>query len=190
MDVFNFIGARGYEIIHCVNDDDYVVFRGLDGTLRTADWKPILVKRVRGSRREGFRASDCPYYGNDVLILRRSAVDALRDILDAHGELLPLATEDGVELFAFNPQAIDALDVARSTVFGVADDGRLGYVEKHMFFPSVVDGVDMFKISNRRGSTTYLSERFVERFNAANLKGLEFRKVWSSDLPPEAQPKV
>jgi 2-phospho-L-lactate transferase/gluconeogenesis factor (CofD/UPF0052 family) len=31
--------------------------------------------------------------------MRRSAVDALRDILDVNGEVLPLSTDDGVELF-------------------------------------------------------------------------------------------
>jgi hypothetical protein len=183
-----YIGSKGYEIIHCVDRGSWEIFFELDGSSRRTTWKPVRVRRVRGSSREGFRASDSPYYGAECLMFRRSAVDALRDILDAHGELLPLEDEGGIELFAYNPRALDAFDHERTR--GSRDEnGRIELASYHVFIPSVVEGVDVFKQACPRAGTIYVSDRFVKRFKQAKLKGLDFRIVWDSDLPPEAQPK-
>ncbi|MBK9263147.1 MAG: hypothetical protein IPM54_25505 [Polyangiaceae bacterium] len=136
-----------------------------------------------------FRPSDSPSYGSDVLVLRRSAIDALRDMLDAHGELLPLEDEGGVELFLYNPRALDAFDHER-TVGSRDENGRIEMANNHVFIPSVVEGVDIFKQACPRAGTIYVSDRFVQRWKQAKLKGLDFTLAWDSDLPPEAQPNV
>jgi hypothetical protein len=46
--------------------------------------------------RHACKPSDFPWLGGHALILRTTAVEALRDLLEANGEL-PLATADGVE---------------------------------------------------------------------------------------------
>ena len=118
-----------------------------------------------------------------------AAVDALRDILEAHGELLPLQDEGGVELFAHNTWALDAFDHERTD--GSRDEnGRISNANKHVFIPSVVEGVDMFKQAKERAGQIYVSERFLSRWKQAKLKGLDFNLVWDSDLPPEAQPNT
>jgi uncharacterized protein DUF1629 len=170
---------KGYEIINCVNGADYQAFRLLDGTSRKADWKPIRVQRVRAYWNEAFRPADFPWYGDDILVMRRSAVEALRDMLDAHGEVLPLETEDGIELYAFNARVIDALDKERSSLMYFGDEGRILHVKKAVFTPSAVQGVDMFRVPTGT-SSTYVSERFVERVQAAKLTGLTFTEEWSS----------
>jgi hypothetical protein len=179
MNMFKHIGGTGYEIILCPGGDaDYETLRLLDGTARKASWKPIPVQRVRGSKREAFRPSDFPYLGC-ALILRRSAVDALRDMLDAHGELLPLQDDGGVELYVLNMRAIDALDEARSKIDYMGETNRIGYINEPVFIPSAVEGVDIFKLRRKLGQI-YFSDRFVARVKAAKLKGLDFTKVWSS----------
>ena len=121
--------------------------------------------------------------------MRRSAVDALRDILHAHGELLPLVDEGGVELYAHNTWALDAFDHERSV--GSRDEhGRIEIANNHVFIPPVVEGVDIFKQACPRAGTVYLSERFLARWKQAKLKGLDFILAWDSELPPEAQPNV
>jgi hypothetical protein len=189
MYIYDFIGSKGYEILHCVDDEGWEIFAELDGSSRVKTWKPVRVRRVRPSVREGFRPSDSPYRMSHVLIFRRSAVDALRDILDAHGELLPLEDEGGVELFAYNPRALDALDHVRSRGWR-NDEGTLDVVNTHVFFPEVIQGVDVFKLAEKRAGSIYLGERFVQRWKQAKLKGLDFKLAWDSDLPPEAQPNV
>ncbi len=68
------------------------------------------------------RAHDCscgvspvrlPYHAGGTIVFRRTAVDTPRDILDAHGELLPVKEDGGVELFVYNARALDALPKTR-----------------------------------------------------------------------------
>ena len=183
------IGAEGYECINCVDPSDYDVFVDFDGSPRGATWKPIAVLRVRADARSGFKPSDFPWLGFS-LIMRASAVVALRDILEANGEILPLSTDDGVKLFVLNARVIDALDEARSTLVRFPDSDRIMWLKKPAFVESAIEGVDIFRIPNIRGSPTYVSERFVERVKAARLRGLDFNKVWPHDVArnPPAPP--
>lgn len=189
MRIFSYIGATGYEIVHTVGTVDWEIFVEWDGSSQIKKWKPVRVRRVRPSEREAFRASDSPFYGATCLIFRRTAIDALRDMLDAHGELLPLEDEGGVELFAYNPRALDALDhkLTRGSRY---EDGRVYLANYHVFIPSIVEGVDIFKQKCRRAGSIYLSERFIQRWKKYKLKGLDFILAWDSELPPDKQPNV
>ncbi len=102
---------------------------------------------------------------------------------------LYLEDEGGIELFAHNTWALDAFDHERAD--GSRDEnGRISNATKHVFIPSVVDGVDIFKQACERAGAIYVSERFLSRWKQAKLKGLEFRLAWDSDLPPDQQPNV
>jgi hypothetical protein len=191
MRIYEYGRTKGYEMLLLVDDDGSKGFDRLNGKLiGKKKWKPIRVRRVRATRREAGRPSDAPYvFSPGVLVFRRSAVDALRDILDAYGELLPLEDEGGVELFAYNPRALEALDHERTQ--GSRDEhGRVYLPNNHVFFPSVVEGVDIFRQSEKRTSIIFVGERFIQRWKQAKLKGLDFKIAWDSDLPPEAQPNV
>ncbi|MBK8214973.1 MAG: hypothetical protein IPK71_14640 [Myxococcales bacterium] len=110
--------------------------------------------------------------------MRRAAVDALGDILDANGEVLPLSTGDGVELFVLNVRIVDALDEANSSLMKFPGTDRMMRIKKIAFVTSKVEGIDLFRLPHR-ASPTYVSERFVERVKVAGLRGLVFDKVWS-----------
>lgn len=111
--------------------------------------------------------------------MRRTAVNALRDILDASGEVLPLSTDDGVELFVLNARVIDALDEAKSSIMRFPGTNRIMRIKTVAFIASSIDDdVDVFRLPHR-ASPTYVSQRFVDRVKAAGLRGLEFKKVWS-----------
>jgi hypothetical protein len=185
----SYLSSTGYEIINCMNWEGYEAFSKLNEKPASKDWKPVPVRRVRPSLREGFRASDGPFCGSEILIFRRSAVDALRDMLDAHGELLPLEDEGGVKLWAFHPRSIDALDQEK-TQGSRLPDGRIELPRIHVFVPEKVEGVDIFKLAAPRAGGIYLSERFLQRWKQAKLKGLDFYLAWDSDLPPDQQPNV
>lgn len=189
MRIFEYQGSTGYEMLHCVESEGTFTLFELDGSPRADAWTPVRVRRVRPSKREGFRASDSPYFSSMGLVFRRSAVDALRDILDANGELLPLEDEEGVELFAYNVQALDALD-HQLTQGSRYENGRIKMASNHVFIPSIVDGVDIFRQAQERASRVYLSERFLQRWKKAKLKGLDFTLAWDSDLPPDQQPDL
>ncbi|HYH95315.1 imm11 family protein [Hyalangium sp.] len=172
--------AKGYEWVNCYDGSDYEVFDGFDGSSRAEQWRPVKVRRVRADEKQEFNPSDFPWLGADALVMRKRAVDALRDILDAHGEVLPLATDDDIELFVFNARTVDALDEARSSVVKFPGTNRIMHIKQAAFIDSAVRGLDIFRLPHR-ASSTYVSERFVDRVNAAGLVGLEFNKVWSSE---------
>lgn len=190
MKLNEFIGAKGYEILHAVDAQGWDVLTELDGSPRGRTWIPPRVRRVRPSNREGFRPSDAPYpCMSSILVFRHSAVDALRDLLDAYGELLPLEDEGGVELYVYNPRVLEAFDQVLSK--GPRDEhGNLEAATRPVFIPSIVEGVDIFKAGSGRAKEIYLSERFLQRWKKAKLKGLDFTLAWDSDLPPDQQPNV
>ena len=179
MNVFEPMVREGYEWINCVDQADYEVFASFDGSPRKPGWRPLHVVRVRADEHHDSKASDFPWLGSDALVMRRAAVDALRDILEANGEVLPLATEDGVELFVLNARVSDALDEANSSLMKFPGTQRIMRIKKVAFVPSAIEGADLFRLPHR-ASATYVSGRFVERVKAARLRGLVFNEVWSA----------
>jgi len=179
MDMYEPLVAEGYEWVNCCDDSDYEVFLTLDGSSQAGRWQPIKVRRVRADDRQDFKPSDFPWLGADALVMRRRAVDALRDVLEAHGEVLPLVTEDATELLVFNAHAVDALDEDRSNIMRFPGTNRIMRIVKVAFAEAALRGVDIFRLPHR-ASSTYVSQRFVDRVSEAGLVGLEFKKVWSS----------
>lgn len=178
MNFFEPLVREGYEWVNCVDQADYEVFAGFDGSLIADRWKPISVRRVRPDERRDVKPSDFPWLGTNALVMRQSAVDALRDILDANGEVLPLATDDGVQLSVLNARIVDALDEANSSLMKFPGTNRIMRIKKVAFIASKVVDVDLFRLPHR-ASSTYVGERFVERVKTAGLSGLVFNRVWS-----------
>jgi hypothetical protein len=190
MQIFSFTQTTGYEILHPLDEGGFDQFDTLNGQPQGKTWKPMRVERVRATPRQGCKPSDSPFvYSTGAMVFRRSAVDALRDILNAYGELLPLKDAEGVELYAYNPRALDALD-HQLTRGARGDDGLVYNAHYHVFFPSVVEGVDIFRLVDEKAGPIYVSRQFVVRWKQAKLKGLDFILAWDSELPPEKQPNV
>ena len=180
MIIYEPVLAEGYEFVNCRDGSDYEIFNQLDGSPQSEKWNPVKVVWVREDEGREYKPSDFPLLGLCDLVMRRRAVDALRDILDAHGEILPLATDDGVELFVLNSRAVEALDEARSSVERFPDSNKIMWIKKIVFIESAIRGLDIFRLPGR-GSATYVSQRFVDCVHAAGLVGLEFNKVWASE---------
>jgi hypothetical protein len=172
--------TAGYEFINTVHGyDDTQEIRRLYGPSRKDSWKPILVQSHRVSRRTGFKVADLPFTYS-ALYLRPSAIAILQDVLDAHGELLPLATVDGSEMYVFNPRfVIDAIDRERSTLEYVPESTAV-WVRKYVFKASAIGDLEIFH-DTFSYNMTYFTDRFVERVKKAKLKGTDFIKLWSSD---------
>jgi len=177
MQIYEPLVAEGYEGVNCHNDEDYEVFWAFDGSPQARRWEPIRVRRVRADRRQAFNPSDFPWLGAHALVMRKRAVDALHDVLAAHGEVLPLVTDDAVPLWVFNARAVDALDEERSNITRFPGSNQIMRIVKIAFIESALRGVDMFRLPHR-ASSTYVSQRFVDRVHEAGLVGLEFNTVW------------
>ncbi|GAB4514547.1 MAG: hypothetical protein Tsb0020_33090 [Haliangiales bacterium] len=176
MKIYDPIGIDNCQLVHFVNGEDYELLASFDGTSRKQTWRPVRVKIVDYSPRMKSPMCDFPWLGCHPLILRTRAVMALRDIFDAYGELLPLATDDDVTLFVFNAWATDALDEARSELIRVPGSTQIAFIDKPVFIDDNVRGRDIIR-PRGRAMPTYVSERFVERVERAGLVGLEFDLV-------------
>ena len=168
-----------YECLNCCDYRDYEIFNMFDGSPRLETWRPIRVNSGPADEGQKGLPSDFPWLVSHVLVMRKQAILALRDILDTHGELLPLVTDDDAELFAFNARTVDALDETRSSIVRFPDSNRVMDIEQVAFVDSKIRGLDIFRLPYR-AMPTYVSEYFVNRVNDAKLVGLEFEKVWSS----------
>lgn len=167
---------EGYEWLNCVSPADYELFASFDGKARATGWIPVSVRCVRADQRSEQLESDFPWLGAHVLVMRRQAVSALGDLLDAEGELLRLETDRGVELFAFNAQVRDALDESRSSISRFPSSGRIMRIRSAVLRADALIDADIFRLPHR-GGPTYVSQRFVDRVTAGQLRGLRFTDV-------------
>ena len=176
--IFQPIPVDGYEWINCVDEADYEVFTCFDGSPRGGSWKPIRVKRVPADEHQTAKQSDFPWLGAHALVMRPRAVTGLAQLLEPHGEILPLATDADVGLFVLNVlHIIDALDEGRSEILRFPSTNRIMRVTRPAFLDARVGGVDVFRLPHR-ASATYLSQRVVDTVRDLKLKGLEFVPVW------------
>lgn len=173
------IGAEGFEFCHPVDEGNFETLNvQIDGAQRGQTWTPLQMRLVREDEGKPLMESDSPWLGSHALIFRKRALDRVGAFLEEHGELLPVGCPDA-DLAIFNPRVVDAFDEATSSVLRFSN-GRIMRIMKHVFRADVVAQTSAFKIPNLRVSPTFVGERFVELWDSTGLKGLDFKKVWSS----------
>ena len=122
--------------------------------------------------------TDCPYAGaGSRLVLSQRACEALGPMLDQAGALVRLnpAHEMGYRMFVCY-RHLDALD----TVQTKHQEGFVDFITQYEFHDAIVEGVDIFRLSNRVGRL-FVSEHFVQETRQHRLSGFRFRLLWSSD---------
>jgi len=176
--VYEPTGMDAFELCHPVSRDDFErVIVEIDGTPRQSSWRPMPVALIHEDRGRRLSAADSPWHGEHALVFRPRVIDVLGPLLRQYGELLPLLCQEA-ELVMYNPtQVIDALDEDQSSIWRFSD-GSIMWIQRYAFRAEVIGDIDVFKIPNKRASPTFLSERFVDRWKASGLTGLEFKQVW------------
>jgi hypothetical protein len=124
---------------------------------------------------------DTPSLIPGVPIFNRRAMDALRDVLEHNGELLPVIIV-GEEYFLFNvTTVVDALDASNSEVIRFNGSTKVLNIRSYSFFSEKLSGRSIFKIPQTPTGDVFVTDAFVKRVNSAALKGFWFPLVWSSD---------
>ncbi len=133
-------------------------------------WKPLQVKgRVR-------LFNDFPCVSGYPAFSAK-AVEALRDMLEPNGELLPLETSVGT-YFAYNPTSVkDALDRKNSEINWLKEPISIFRVDHYEFLADQLSGLTIFKIPEHT-MHIYVTQAFVDRAVQHNLMGFDFRLVW------------
>ncbi|CRK57549.1 hypothetical protein [Alloactinosynnema sp. L-07] len=168
----------GFEWVLPVHDTDNEYLWSLDGTPRQAAWRPVPVARLAVEDTGEPRAeADLPWLGGHVLVLRPRAVAALRPLLEACGELLPLACPDA-DLWLFNALTVtDALDESASEIVRF-DDGEILAVERYAFHPERISA-PVFKVPQLLRGPLFVTDDFIDLVAAAELTGFGFSQVWA-----------
>jgi len=180
MRIYKPLGSEHFEDCHPVNGDDYETLNvTLNGAPVGDTWRSPAMHMIRKDGRKKLAVSDAPWLGSKALIFRPRVIAAMGELLRDYGELLPLACNEP-DLVIFNvTRVIDALDEQASTIARFPSSGRIMAIERYVFHPEIVAGVDIFKIPTMRFCPTFVSDRFVEAWTSAGLRGLDFPLVWS-----------
>jgi hypothetical protein len=136
-------------------------------------WKPVkVIGRVR-------KFNDYPCIGSIPAFSQR-AVDALRDLLEPNGELLPLISPLG-SYYAYNVTTVaDVLDLEHSEIHWgrkpIAFD-----IKRYVFRAEQLQMLSIFRIPEEP-SGTYVTEVFASRVREHSLEGFNLIPAWP--LPP------
>lgn len=181
MNVYELDQFPEYQALRESTVADVEVFWGFNGTPKAAAWIPAEVTLFRESDFfEGTKPSDFPYLTPGVPVFTPRSLTAVKDLLEPHGEILPLRSEDGV-FFAYNiTRIVDCLDVANSQVSFFRDGVRIMDVKRYAFFPERIAGIPIFKIPQFPRSEVFVTDEFVQRVRDHGLTGFRFKLRWSS----------
>jgi hypothetical protein len=147
----------------------------------TIGWDPDMRRKPKG---------DCPSLFTHIPVFTPRAVDALSDLLEGNGELLPI-TIDLEEYFLFNvTRVIDALDESGSEIVRFDDSSKILDIDVHCFCPEKIDKATIFKIPQIPTMDVFVTEVFVERVKSGRLKGFEFPLLWSREYEVEHDPST
>lgn len=170
----------GFEWVFPLQKSDWKALWSFDVAQLGVSWQPVKVRL--GSPREGeaCRSAMMPWMGGHVLVLREEATLLVGHALSQWGDLLPLEC-DQANLFVFRARHFVAgLDERRSEVTRF-EDGRIMMINKHVFDPQAIAGLEIFKLSTMPRGSLYLTESMVLLIEAGRHEGTNFRLVWSDE---------
>ena len=108
----------------------------------------------------------------------RRACDALRDLLEPNGELLPLDSKAGEYYFYNITTVIDALDLEKSRCAFWCDTPTTAVdIEFFAFHEERLSGTAIFRIIEQP-IYTLVTKMFIDRVGDCELNGFHFEKVW------------
>lgn len=158
-----------------VEEGAAAIYRRFDGGPLRAEWKPLEIMAV-DTDDELALLGDHALLGT-IPVLSERAVDALADVLQANGELLPLIFRRK-PYFALNVTTVtDALDESRSKVHRFSS-GRVMAIDEFAFRPERVRALTIFKIPELPRGFVFVTDTFVDRVRTAGLQGFDFHEVW------------
>jgi hypothetical protein len=146
------------------------------------DWQqPRLAARWVPPRAIGRVTEFNDYPGVDMTLPAFSsrAVDILRDLLEPHGEILPLQTQTDMKYFFYNILTIsDALDRSASKCnFWSEPPTTATNIDFFAINPAKLNGAAIFRLRELPMSVMVTNE-FVGRAEFFGLNGFCFTKVW------------
>jgi hypothetical protein len=169
--------------------------RSIVATWQPARLSPAIVQKQDAALPIPDLAIVSVYQG---LIFSHKAIGCLQDLLESHGELLPLICDEGDYQFFHVTKVINALDIENSLVrystnlpLPIGGRTSLGGIKQiegnysYAFLEDCIKDTHIFRLPLYYGNTgsNYVSETFKARVESCGLNSLEFLLVWDSEDP-------
>ena len=105
-----------------------------------------------------------------------------KSVFSNAGNFFKFTNLEGFELFT--PETIDALDYEKSE-FDYFDDEKteIMSIDNFIFKEELIANVEAFRIKDFWSYPTFVTDKFVEKYKANNLTGIEFHCVYDSENP-------
>lgn len=157
-------------------DPDNVQTAGRNWTVTplTPTWSPQMVfGQVHPD-------NDYPCVNLTIPAFSERAVNALRDLLEPNGEILPLASPKG-EYYAYNVTTVaDVLNPDRSDIVWFDNNRDIAIrIRRYECIPDKLANLSIFRLVELP-SSTFVHQAFVDRVNQHGLKGFAFTRVYST----------
>ena len=178
----------GFEWVQPAKERDFDAIYQLDGSSRAGGWTPIPMRRLEHLDDQGprLRRADIPWLGQHALVMRREALEAVRDVLNPAGEFLELHLADTPDrMWLFNVcRVVDALDEPGSDLVRFPSSGRVMKVDRYKFRADVIDEEIAFRVPQLQ--TLFFTNHAVEAFQASNLSGIALKQLWEGPITNKA----
>lgn len=158
-----------------VDESAATIYHRFNGTPLGSEWRPLEIMAV-DTDDELAVLGDHALLGT-IPVFSERAVTALADVLRGNGELLPLAYARQPYLAFNTTTVVDALDASRSKV-NYFTSGRVMSIDDFVFRPERVRGQTIFKIPELPRAFVFVTDDFVDRVRAAELRGFDFVEIW------------
>jgi hypothetical protein len=158
-------------LLYDEQDDTVSIDRQFNGQPLARSWIPVRVKIYSVGQR-----GDFPELGSHIPVFSERAWRILEPLIGASVEALPLACDEGTFLAINVTDVADCLDHERSSISRFSD-GRVMWVDSHVFKEGCVGDRNIFKIPESRLAAVFVSEKFKKAVEDTGLEGLIFRQV-------------
>lgn len=180
MKVYEPILRDGHQFVHPLPPDDFDSVRlRFDAHVPGTEWIPRPLELIREDEGKNLLRGDWLYFSHHIPALRPAAALAIKHVLDPGDQLLPMMCGKETLYFLKPKWSIDAVDEAASDLWR-DQDGTISYLRKPAFKANAFSGQAIFYVSCMRSSICYLTDRFVDAWNAAGLTGLAPKLLWES----------
>ncbi len=139
--------ANRFQNLYFTREEDWNRLEGLDGSPLGDEWSPVVVQ-ISPEHRDR-PPSDFPNFQGvaSACVFSARAVEALGDLLEGRGELLPLEA-DGSKYFLFNiTRLTDALDEEATEFRVFKSSGRVMKVKRYAFDSDRLASETIFKLA-------------------------------------------
>ena len=169
--------ANDYENLMAVKKFSLEEIQSFNGQSKIKEWQPLALKTMYGNR----KFADIVSFTPGIPVVSPRVIEVTKDLIQDQVEVLPTICSD-CELYILNiTNIVDAVDYTKAQVKYFPDGKRVLRFIKLAFVEEKVRGNHIFKLTEHKLSSPYVSDEFRQRILDNNLTGFKFELVWDSE---------